>query len=77
MTCEQLVELVTDYLDGALIDTDRVRFEEHIAECPMCEAHVERLRGLIRELRALHQRDIDRGVLAAMQASFRGRAPGR
>jgi anti-sigma factor RsiW len=73
MTCEQLVELVTNYLEGALTDADRVRFEEHIAQCPMCEVHLERMRGLIHELGALHQRDIDPAVLAAMQASFRAR----
>jgi len=33
MTCAPLVELVTDYLEGALSDIDRERFEQHIAEC--------------------------------------------
>jgi anti-sigma factor RsiW len=57
MTCEQVAGLVTDYLDGALTDTARVQFEEHIAQCPMCEVHLERMRRLIRELGALRQRD--------------------
>jgi anti-sigma factor RsiW len=75
MTCQHLVELVTDYLEGALSGPDRKRFEEHIAECQMCEVHLERMRGLIRELGALHQRDIDPAVLAEMQARFRGWQP--
>jgi anti-sigma factor RsiW len=70
MTCEHLVDLVTDYLEGALSESDRARFEEHIAECPMCKVHLDRMRGLIRELGTLHERDIDRAVLAEMQMRF-------
>jgi anti-sigma factor RsiW len=70
MTCEHLVELVTDYLEGALSEADRARFDEHIAECPMCQVHLERMRRLIRELGALHERDIDPAVLAEMQRRF-------
>ena len=36
MTCRQVVELMTDYLDGALSAADRARFEEHIAGCDGC-----------------------------------------
>ena len=72
MTCEQLVDLVTDYFDGALSQADRARFEEHIAECPMCQVHLARMRRVIRELGELHERDIDPAALAAMQASFTG-----
>ena len=59
MTCEHLVDLVTDYLEGALSETDRARFDEHIAECPMCQDHLDRMRMLIGELGTLHERDID------------------
>ena len=34
ITCRELVELVTDYLEGALPRRDRGRFEAHIAQCP-------------------------------------------
>jgi predicted anti-sigma-YlaC factor YlaD len=72
MTCEQLVELVTDYLEGALSDEERERFEEHIELCPMCRVHLDRMRGLIHQLGGLHQRDIDSQVLAEIQARFAG-----
>jgi anti-sigma factor RsiW len=75
MTCEHLVDLVTDYLEGALSETDRARFDEHIAQCTMCEVNLERMRMLIRELGGLHERDIDPVALAEMQASFRGWTP--
>ena len=71
MTCQELVELVTDYLDGALSELDRARFEEHIALCPMCQVHLDQLRVTIRELGSLRESDIDPDVLAEMQERFR------
>ena len=48
MTCQELVELVTDYLEGALSPTQLVRFEEHLAACPACPMYIEQLRATIR-----------------------------
>ena len=47
MTCQELVELVTDYFDGALSERERARFEAHLAECPGCELHLEQMRTTI------------------------------
>jgi anti-sigma factor RsiW len=44
MTCQELVELVTDYLDGALPDAERARFDAHLAECPGCDRYLEQVR---------------------------------
>jgi hypothetical protein len=71
MTCQELVELVTEYLEDALSELDRARFEEHIALCPMCEVHLEQLRITVRELGTLRERDIDPAVLAELQERFR------
>jgi anti-sigma factor RsiW len=71
LTCQDLVELVTDYLEGALTDVDHARFEEHIALCPMCQVHLEQLRVTVRELGQLRERDIDPDILVEMQARFR------
>ena len=71
MTCQELVELVTDYLEGALSDLDRARFEEHIALCPMCQVHLEQLRTTIREMGRIGEDDIDPAVLAELQERFR------
>jgi anti-sigma factor RsiW len=70
-TCQELVELVTDYLEGALSPLDAERFEEHIELCPMCQVHLEQLRVTIRELGQLRERDIDPDVLVEMQERFR------
>ena len=71
MTCKELVELVTEYLEDALSDLDRARFDEHIALCEMCQVHLEQLRMTIRELGTISERDIDPAVLAEMQERFR------
>ena len=48
LACRELVELVTDYLEGALPATERERFEAHLAECEGCDAYVEQVRATIR-----------------------------
>lgn len=44
MTCREVVELMTDYLEGALSERDRARFDAHIAGCDGCTAYLEQLR---------------------------------
>jgi anti-sigma factor RsiW len=44
LTCRELVELVTDYLEGAVDPGDRIRFEAHIAACANCTAYLEQMR---------------------------------
>jgi anti-sigma factor RsiW len=48
LVCQQAVELVTDYLDGALSRRDRRRFEAHLKKCPNCSAYLEQIRTTIR-----------------------------
>jgi anti-sigma factor RsiW len=47
LACRQAVELVTDYLEGALSDRDRERFEAHLADCPHCEEYLAQMRATI------------------------------
>jgi predicted anti-sigma-YlaC factor YlaD len=44
IVCQQAVELVTDYLEGALSRRDRHRFEHHLGACPNCTAYLEQIR---------------------------------
>ena len=50
LTCQDLVELVTAYLDGALDDETTQSFEDHLAVCPGCAAYVEQFRVTIARL---------------------------
>jgi anti-sigma factor RsiW len=45
MNCRQVVELMTDYIEGTLPSPDRARFEEHIAGCDGCRAYLEQMRA--------------------------------
>ncbi len=47
MTCREVVELMTDYLEGALSEDDRRRFEAHIAGCDGCREYLAQLRRTI------------------------------
>jgi anti-sigma factor RsiW len=47
LACRQAVELVTDYLEGALDDRDHARFEAHVAACPNCREYLAQIRATI------------------------------
>jgi anti-sigma factor RsiW len=48
LVCQQAVELVTDYLEGALSRRERRRFEGHLAGCPRCTEYLVQMRATIR-----------------------------
>jgi len=48
MTCRELVEFLMDYLDGQLSEPERLRFEEHLGECPDCVAYLATYREAVR-----------------------------
>jgi anti-sigma factor RsiW len=59
MNCHTLVELVTDYLEGALPEADRVRLEAHLALCDGCTRYLEQIRTTIRLTGMLREEDIE------------------
>ncbi len=50
MDCNELVEVITDYIEGRLAPEDRRRFDTHLLECPYCVAYVEQMRDTIAAL---------------------------
>jgi anti-sigma factor RsiW len=50
LTCREMVELVTDYLEGRLADSDRERFEAHVGQCDACVLYIEQMRLTISAL---------------------------
>jgi anti-sigma factor RsiW len=58
LTCQDIVELVTAYLDGALSDEERRQFEEHIAVCPPCRTHLKQMRETVRLVGTLTEENI-------------------
>jgi anti-sigma factor RsiW len=58
IVCQQAVELVTDYLEGALSRRDRRRFEAHLRGCPNCAAYLEQIRMTIQLAGAIEPDDL-------------------
>lgn len=48
LSCQELVELVTEYLEGALSEEERERFEAHIGRCDGCGTYLDQMRETIR-----------------------------
>ncbi len=48
LSCREVVELVTDYLEDAMSAADRRRFERHLRDCPNCTRYLEQMRLMIR-----------------------------
>lgn len=73
--CQEMVRLVTDYLDGALDDSQRRRFEDHLQQCEGCTAYLEQLRltmTLVGEIRDEHLDPVFRVRLLAAFADTTG-----
>jgi anti-sigma factor RsiW len=70
LTCQQLVELVTDYFEDALTPAERDRFDAHLAVCPGCEHYLEQMRIT---MRLVHDADglEERPEVAALLEMFR------
>jgi anti-sigma factor RsiW len=58
MSCRELVELVTEYLEGTLSPEDTARFEQHIADCFWCARYVEQMRVTIRTVGRIEEESI-------------------
>ena len=71
MNCRQVVELMTDYLEGALSPVERARFDEHIAGCDGCRAYLEQLRMTRRVLGRLADEPVPAAVEQELLEAFR------
>ena len=71
LTCRELVELVTDYLDGALDPRTAEAFETHLQICPGCQRYVEQFRDTIAAVGHLRSDDLSAGTQAAVIDTFR------
>ena len=43
LSCKELVDLVTDYMDETIPDEARAKFEQHLSECGYCNAYVQQM----------------------------------
>jgi anti-sigma factor RsiW len=77
MSCRELVELVTDYLEGALAPGDLDRFERHIDGCDACGNYIEQFRLVIKASGRLEEADLEPAAREDLLEAFRGWSSGR
>ena len=70
-TCREVVELVTDYLEGQLAPGERERFEMHLAICEPCVTYLEQIRLTIGAAGALRESQIPDDQRTGLIAAFR------
>jgi predicted anti-sigma-YlaC factor YlaD len=78
LPCIEVVELVSDYLDGELDPETGRRVEEHLALCPACRAYVEQVRDTVRALGCMPADGLPEDAVAELEtafAAFRRRDP--
>jgi anti-sigma factor RsiW len=71
LTCREVVEIVTDYLEGRLSAGERLAFEEHLVMCAGCTAYLEQMRQTIRITGALREERLPDAVKSGLLEAFR------
>jgi len=77
LACQELVELITEYLDGALPASERARFDAHLGGCPHCTAYLHQFQATIAATGRLQEADLAPAARAELLAVFAGWNAGR
>jgi anti-sigma factor RsiW len=71
LTCHEVVDIITDYLEDALVPADRRRVEEHLAICDGCTTYLEQMRETIRLTGMLTEEQIPEEQKQELLEAFR------
>ena len=71
ISCQEVVELVTDYLEGAMSPEDVARFDHHLSLCEGCVFYVEQIRMTIAAVGRIGEEDVPPEVRDDLVAAFR------
>jgi anti-sigma factor RsiW len=71
LTCAEVVELVTDYLEGRLSPEERLRFDAHVTGCDGCVAYVDQMRDTIATAGRLRDSDVPPDLEERLLETFR------
>jgi predicted anti-sigma-YlaC factor YlaD len=71
LTCKEMVEIVTDYLEEALSPEDRERFDQHLIGCDGCSNYLEQMRETIRLTGMLTEEQIPIAQRERLRQAFR------
>lgn len=72
LNCAEVVELVTEYLEGGLSPDDRERFEEHLGVCDLCVTYLEQMRETIARTGQLRAESLAPQLHDVLVDAFRG-----
>jgi predicted anti-sigma-YlaC factor YlaD len=71
LSCQELVELVTDYLEGVLREEERTRFDHHLEGCSGCSEYLVQMRQTIELTGELRPSDLTPAAEEALLTAFR------
>ena len=73
INCQEVVEVVTDYLEGRLSPEDVAIFEAHLELCDGCRWYVEQMRTTIATVGRIEEADVPPALRDTLLAAFRAR----
>jgi predicted anti-sigma-YlaC factor YlaD len=73
ITCQEVVEVVTDYLEGRMTAEDAAVFEAHLELCDGCRWYVEQMRITIATVGRIEEADVPDEMRDTLMAAFRSR----
>ena len=72
LSCREVVEFVTEYLEGTLSSRDRARFEDHLSGCDGCGNYLEQMRTVLRLTGTLPEDAVSPEARDRLLEAFRG-----
>jgi len=72
LICQEIVEVITDYLEDAMAAELRAAFEAHLAGCPHCTRYLEQMRAIIQVAGTIEADALSRDFQDGLVAAFRG-----
>jgi hypothetical protein len=71
ISCQEVVELVTDYLEGAMAPEEVARFERHLSLCEGCVFYIEQIRMTIAAVGRIGEEAVPPGIRDELVEAFR------
>jgi anti-sigma factor (TIGR02949 family) len=71
LTCREVLDLLTEYLDGALAPVEQARLAAHLEECEACARYLEQFTATIEVTAALREEAVPDDVRESLLAAFR------
>lgn len=69
-TCQEIVDVVTEYLEGGLSDDERLGFERHVAICPPCRGYLAQMRRIVRAAPGLAEDELPPSLRDGLLRAF-------